>query len=548
MKTLDLSVGKTLLLTRPDSSTSPESNSTFEPTTGESSTENPTTSNQPSTQSTTAPEVFVPSFRNASTSDSTEADSAILVDPVSGKDPALTAENKAKVCLLRTCVSLIPRIMPLFKETELVEILARLIIHVDDELRLIAFQVLKTFVVDLPPWRRFVFPGFTGLILKEITDLHPKLVDNALKMLIQLVSAWRTALSSAPVNSADDSAALILFHLEGFSLFTLCHPMVQRRRYAHLILRECKLIGETTKCFRNYPYHNYAIDVLDAAVVFAMKQLHLQCFYSNLILDNIKPDLGYLIEQSSSWETSINTASYNNTDPTSTTTVNPNSSTTQSGASSFINIINKSSRGASLVSNNMTVLTPAEANPIVEASVESGVNTLVDDTSPAGQSTTTPIPRAFPSSIFTFDPWTECLAVFFSYDFIFTKCPQARSDAWAFIYARLQQLLPYVDPNEPHEVPRTSILFGGGANSLEKIRRAANERDANLNIWKNYLIGACCLTSGSDKYIYLKEYEKALIKTDDAADSALTVNIYMVYFCSLKNYTQMVSSSIVKGI
>ncbi len=68
------------------------------------------------------------------------------------------------------------------------------------------------------------------------------------------------------------------------------------------------------------------------------------------------------------------------------------------------------------------------------------------------------------NNIFTFDPWSECLAIFFSYDFIFTRCPQARVDAWPFIYTRLQQLLTLVDPNEVHEMPRTSILFGSGAN------------------------------------------------------------------------------------
>jgi hypothetical protein len=86
----------------------------------------------------------------------------------------------------------------------------------------------------------------------------------------------------------------------------------------------------------------------------------------------------------------------------------------------------------------------------------------------------------------------------------------------------LQQILPFVDPNEPHEVPRTSILFGVGSNSLEKQRKAASERDINLNLWKNYLIGACCLTSGSDRYLYFQEYEKYLIKTMDESENLST--------------------------
>jgi len=105
-------------------------------------------------------------------------------------------------------------------------------------------------------------------------------------------------------------------------------------------------------------------------------------------------------------------------------------------------------------------------------------------------------------------------------------------DAWPFIYTRLQQLLPFVDPNESHEtMPRTSLLFGGGANSLEKIRRAANERDANLNLWKNYLIGACCLTSGTDRYIYYGDYEKALHRSEEGGENVLRVSHLKAGFC-----------------
>ena len=104
-----------------------------------------------------------------------------------------------------------------------------------------------------------------------------------------------------------DECCQIIYHLEGFSLFNLCHSHVLRRRLALLMLRECKSIGELTKCFRPYANHNYVIDVLDLAAIFAMKQLHLQCFHSG----SARPDLGHLIEQSVAWEASVNTASFN---------------------------------------------------------------------------------------------------------------------------------------------------------------------------------------------------------------------------------------------
>lgn len=516
---------------------------------------------------------------------------------IQNRDNIFNLENKSKLNLMKICISLIPRMMPLFKESELVEILTRLTIHLDEELKMIAFQTLKTFVTEYPQWRKYVFVGFTNFILKEISDMYPKLIEIGLKMLIQLLNAWKVSLTNtvnkpsssaaaAPSKQLNDDVCQIIFHLEGFSLFNLCHSHIQRRRYALVILRECKLIGDLVKCFRFYPYHNYAIDILDLASIHAMKQLHFQCFNSSLIINNVKPDVAYLVELSAGWETSIiNTASYNNSNEasqsnqsavnmsnsSSNTVINNNSNTT---TSSFYNIINKNARTSSVSnqSNEQDSLsneagggggTPI-VNPVTTnvTTVNTNVNNLNQNENEQSQPTqqnigvsATPItttphitgPQSTPvsnqqtqlgsfttsnstntsvsnSNAFTFDPWTECLAIFFSYDFIFTKCPQARIDAWPFIYTRLQQLLSFVDPNEqPHETSRTSILWGVGANSLEKIRKAASERDASLNLWKNYLIGACCLAYGSDRHFFYNEYEKALLKTDENSENICTV-------------------------
>ena len=229
---------------------------------------------------------------------------------------------------------------------------------------------------------------------------------------------------------------------------------------------------------------------------------------------------------------SVPTSSISNTNPTAAqynlnAAVNKNTRSssvieTPSEVISSDSILGSSFNATSAPSNqketeNQSNLSTSTAAPQTQAS--SNINLSSQQTS---HSTLPKASSLFSnSSMFTFDPWTECLSIFFSYEFIVTKCPQARLDAWPFIYTRLQQLLPFVDPNEPHEIPRTSILFGGGANSLEKIRKAANERDANLNLWKNYLIGACCLTAGADKYLYFSDYEKAQIKKDDTNESTL---------------------------
>lgn len=333
------------------------------------------------------------------------------------KDLIFNAENKSRLSLLKTCIALIPRLMPAFKESELVDILTRLTIHLDDELRIITFQTLRILTFDYPHWRKAIFTGFTNFILKEIGDMYGKLGENALKMLVQLLSTWKLALS---VNSAPNSmeeCCQIIHHLEGFSLFTLCHSQLPRRRYALIILRECKLIGELVKCFKSYPFHNYAVDVLDLASIHAMKHLHLQCFNSNLTITNVKPDLHYLIEQSANWETSVNSLNYSVTQPVDSAAANnpvhtqisnslstagtTGASVIQQGNSSFYsNIINKAQRAQSASSALMqtTTTTPSvssqsESNDTNENST--GVNSNNSQQPPLGLGSTPGEPERF---------------------------------------------------------------------------------------------------------------------------------------------------------
>lgn len=66
----------------------------------------------------------------------------------------------------------------------------------DEELRGLAFTTLQALMVDFPEWREDVLSGFVYFIVREVTDVHPTLLDNAVKMLLQLISQWRQAVQS----------------------------------------------------------------------------------------------------------------------------------------------------------------------------------------------------------------------------------------------------------------------------------------------------------------------------------------------------------------
>ncbi|KAG5844678.1 hypothetical protein ANANG_G00165020 [Anguilla anguilla] len=114
----------------------------------------------------------------------------------------ITGERKPKIDLFRTCVAAIPRILPDgMSKLELIDLLSRLTIHMDDELRLIAQNSLQSLLVDLWDWREDVLFGFTSFLLREGQDTHPGLLDSALRLLLQLLTQWRLTLQGTTKKS-----------------------------------------------------------------------------------------------------------------------------------------------------------------------------------------------------------------------------------------------------------------------------------------------------------------------------------------------------------
>uniref|UniRef100_A0A8C7DL92 FRY microtubule binding protein n=1 Tax=Oncorhynchus kisutch TaxID=8019 RepID=A0A8C7DL92_ONCKI len=173
----------------------------------------------------------------------------------------ITGERKPKIDMFRTCVAAIPRILPDgMSKPELIDLLSRLTIHMDDELRLIAQNSLQSLLVDLPEWRDDVLFGFTNFLLREVQDSHQALLDNSLRLLLQLLTQWRLALS-APEKGCDTAEvhqrvsvehglhSTVLHAMEGLALLLLCSCQLTTRKLAMAILREIRClflaIGQT---------------------------------------------------------------------------------------------------------------------------------------------------------------------------------------------------------------------------------------------------------------------------------------------------------------
>ncbi|XP_076040545.1 microtubule binding protein furry isoform X4 [Oratosquilla oratoria] len=343
-------------------------------------------------------------------------------------DEMITGERKPKIDLFRTCVAAVPRLIPDgMSGRDLVDMLARLTVHMDEELRALAFQSLQNLVIDFPEWRHDVIYGFIQFIKKEVNDSSPQLVDNGLRMLLQLLTAWKNALSSATSSvstsvSKRDPGASDLHHLrldqqsdhgdvlrltEGFALVMLCSCRQAPRRVAVAIMKEVKLLS---KVFND--------DI---------------CRDNNLVIDVMDRWSGTVVEGISS-------------------------------------MLPPAEKAAAAGTTNIDLQWLADRN----SSVWTGG--FLEDSSVKSVSV---------QHLVCEDVWALVICGFMQHERVLSLCPLAVSHAWPIVYARVNSLYSTVDPTPPND-NRASLL-----RSATQMKKPMSERDMYMNLWRNYAVLAC---------------------------------------------------------
>uniref|UniRef100_A0A674JZD2 FRY like transcription coactivator n=1 Tax=Terrapene triunguis TaxID=2587831 RepID=A0A674JZD2_9SAUR len=307
---------------------------------------------------------------------------------MSNKEPEdmITGERKPKIDLFRTCIAAIPRLIPDgMSRTDLIELLARLTIHMDEELRALAFNTLQALMLDFPDWREDVLSGFVYFIVREVTDVHPTLLDSAVKMLVQLINQWKQAAqmhnkTQDSQRGASNGTAHTLplertlysnvFHIvEGFALVILCSTRPATRKLAVNILREMRALFTLLEISKV----RLAIDVMDRL--------------SSSILESFIHLTGA-------------------------------DQTTLLYCRSSIDLQTLADWSSSPISHQFDVVSPSHI--WIFAHVTQGQ-----------------------------DPWIVSLSSFMKQENLPKHCPTAVSYAWMFAYTRLQLLSPQIDINSP---------------------------------------------------------------------------------------------------
>uniref|UniRef100_A0A4W6DX09 FRY microtubule binding protein n=1 Tax=Lates calcarifer TaxID=8187 RepID=A0A4W6DX09_LATCA len=314
----------------------------------------------------------------------------------------ITGERKPKIDLFRTCVAAIPRILPDgMSKPELIDLLSRLTIHMDDELRLIAQNSLQSLLVDFPDWRDDVLFGFTNFLLREVQDTHQGLLDTSLKLLLQLLTQWKLT-QAAPGKSFDTAKihtaellqtssslkippergphSTVLHAVEGLALVLFCSCQLSTRRLAIAILKEIRslfmTIGQTEDD--------------DKPMIEIMDQL------SPVILE------------------------------------------------SFVNVA-VSDTAALPTGHHVDLQWLVEWNALL-------VNSHYDIRSPSHV-------WIFAQSVK--DPWVLCAYSLLRQENLPKHCPTALSYAWPYAFTRMQTLMSLVDPNNPVYAKKTSTSGSG---------------------------------------------------------------------------------------
>ncbi|VDP18791.1 unnamed protein product [Schistosoma margrebowiei] len=197
-------------------------------------------------------------------------------------DELMTADRKPKLDLLKTCVACIPRLLPIdMTKQEILEILAKVCLHVDEDVRKMAQQAMANLIVELPAYRVKTIQVFIQFIQKNVADTSPHQLDSCLKTLFHLLNNWKLALQkdgAVTPNMAEKSA---LYEAEGFALVMLCSCRLITRRLSVHILRKCRALSnliqsatyDQTSKNSNDSRELCCIDILDRSVPIILKYL-----------------------------------------------------------------------------------------------------------------------------------------------------------------------------------------------------------------------------------------------------------------------------------
>uniref|UniRef100_A0A0K0DZP1 Cell morphogenesis protein N-terminal domain-containing protein n=1 Tax=Strongyloides stercoralis TaxID=6248 RepID=A0A0K0DZP1_STRER len=368
---------------------------------------------------------------------------------ISRKEPEemLGGDCRPKLDLFRTAMAAIPRLLPeSMPHTDLLDILSRMTIHMDSDLRESASQTLQTLMTECPDWREDIIHTYLKFCIEYVHDSAHKLIEMVTRNIFQFLYTWKNLLinindntvesnkkngiqinttppkrpdlnilsgqkKNIQMTTSNDSTAVALHSVEGYALTLLCQFKIFNRKMAYTLLKEVKGI------LTLLPSGTYDKSVLE-------------------VLDEVTPYVySKYIEH---------------------TTTNEK----QTWLPDFFTALDK-----------LATLEPD--------------NCLVN--SDKG------------NEYFKWDPWATALSGYCEYRFIPLQCPTATAHAWPTLYQRLTTITPFIDPANPQNEHRASLLRSSKSKAtIPSIAGEQLNQHHYLSLWQKYLVMCCALTQPPD--------------------------------------------------
>lgn len=455
-------------------------------------------------------------------------------------DDAAPNDRKPKIDLLKTCVNCIPRLLPYeMSRTELIELLARVSLNVDEEIRMMAQQTMVNLIIESPAYRQRTIQAFIQFIQKYVPDTAPHQLDSCLKTLHTLLVNWKIALQrdAAVTTSLSEKSALV--EAEGFALVMLCQCRPLARRLAVHILRESRAVlrlinqvaAAAAQQHQEQGHEDSIQNISSSASVAAASNTSVIDILDSLaptILERILPllppnerhdltilstvDFKSLAERATPvWLCGPRQPSTWNHKPVLCTT-----SVTTSTTPSYVQRFSSGGLGSAKTSTDQSPGTKASRSATA-ATTSAGKSSL--ETSPSRDGRRSQMvppppltvtgsaalrPSAFCQCLLSpyllqpqmeyiqlTDVWATALSVSLSTSSALSLHP-AMLYTWNTVFQRLAQVFSLIDPNAQAAENRASSLL----RSTSK-KAPPSERDQLLPLWHNYVTLACCIAPSS---------------------------------------------------
>ena len=403
-----------------------------------------------------------------------------------GKEPddLLGGDVKPKLDLLRTCIAAIPRLLPEpMPHYDLIDLLIRMTVHMDEELSQTAYLTLQNLITECVDWREDIIHSYVSFLTNHIQDTFPNLLESTVRFLIQLLCCWKSAIIQERRKESQ----------QGIPTSTTTNG-----RGTTIISNSAGVIVATTSVSNAKPTHNtvqseggntnqhlsplmnnapaialHNVEGFALALLCQTKQLEKRTPF--VLLREVKVLLGLM--------------DIGMHDKPVLTVLDE---ATPYVLNKYIEHVPLGER----VSSKSTVDIFATRHLLISfqqswsqdfISACDKINHIEPDANLVNSDKG--------NEYLHWDPWACALSGYCEYQFLPEQCPTAVSFAWPALFIRLNACIQFVDPNNPQNENRASLLRSSKSKATTSVLCGdALDQSSYLTLWQRYLVMSCALT------------------------------------------------------